>query len=157
MRSLMAICVIGTLLETGCAMSVDERQVQEAVIEPQFLGWMQDGQVTRQQLSRRLGEPTQHYEGGRIWMYRLILIERDRVATEQEVQRLWPWMGFGYDFRNARRAKMAREGELRVIRAGQDELRAAELALAEAEYALVVVMDDSGVVRRHSLVRGSRP
>lgn len=147
----MPLAVLLLLLVAGCGVprplvGVDESVVREDFVARRWLSTIQDGSSTRDEIIRLLGPPTQTFQGGGIHVYRLILVEPKVSADEYRlfVGGVIPrrpvvreeYLAAYYDEWLKR---LAERGTLNLGR--------------EAEYSLVLVFDQTGVLRTHRLLR----
>jgi hypothetical protein len=126
---------------------LDEKYVSVSFVRERWLGFLKDGTTNRQDLLASLGEPTGQYAGGRIFAYRLLLVEdeREKLAKAR--------MLFKEADINDRREALAKKGRLLVYRREMKADLGLELFAREAEYSLVIVFDDRGTVSKSSLRR----
>ncbi len=159
---LVAACGSGSVFVAG----LDERYVAEEFVARRWLSAIQDGAATRDEVIRLLGPPTQTFQGDEIFVYRLILAEPE-VSVEQ--YRLSAGIDFPYTpavrkdpsaqygeriaALNERRKRLAEQGTPIVLGPGDDHARHLQILGREAEYSLVLVFDQRGVLRTHRLLR----
>lgn len=151
---LVTACGSGSMYPTG----LHERYVAEEFVARRWLSAVQDGSSTRDEIIRVLGSPTQTFQGGGIYAYRLILAEPE-VSAEQYRQSagvaMDPFRAYE-EWRgalNERRKRLAEQGTPIVVSPGNDHARHFQILGREAEYNLVLVFDERGTLRTHRLLR----
>jgi hypothetical protein len=125
--------------------SLDERFVCEAYVLKRWLPFVSQG-ATEEVIIRRLGEPTEVFENGRIIVFDLV-ISNDMVYQGEL---------YHYDasFHNRRRRELSqRDDSLVVVRPGDEFKRPLLIKDREAEYSLVLVFDDFRKLRSFRLLR----
>lgn len=133
---------------------LDETYVAEEFVARRWLSAVQDGSSTRDEIIRLLGSPTQTFQGGGIYAYRLILAEPEVSAEQYRLSAglafpltpaVWKDPSAAYDERiaalNERRKRLAEQGTPIVVSPGNDHARHFQILGREAEYSLVLVFD----------------
>ena len=150
---------IMSLLLMACAAEVlNESLVSEPYVRERWLSYLEDGKTKRDEIIRRLGEPTSSYQDNRILGYRLLLIEDGREITEKEYRTALIHFESAYRDRyfgwiNNRRTLLSEKGILFTVRDQNKEDKLLEILSREAEYRLVLVFDDHDTLAQHSLRR----
>jgi len=133
---------------------LSDKYVSEAFVREQWLSFLKEGLTMRQDVLEHLGEPTEQYEEGRIIAYRLLLAENDRKDLWRF---LWFWCTVheeGWEAEiNERREALSKKEHLLIFRNELKEKLLPELLAREAEYSLVIVFDEQGIVKASSLKR----
>lgn len=146
MKYVAAVFVLLSLC--GCTespVSLDERFVCESYVLKRWLPFVSQG-ATEEVIIRRLGEPAEIFENGRIIVFDLVI--SNEMIHQKEL--------YGYDtsFHNQRRRELsARDDSLVAIRPGDEYKRPLLLRNREAEYSLVLVFDDLRTLRSFRLLR----
>ena len=133
---------------------LSDKYVSEAFVREYWLNFLKDGSTMRHEVLEHLGEPTEQYEEGRIIAYRLLLTEHDRGDLWHF---LWVWCQTqkeGWEAKiNERREALSKKEHLLVFRHELKGKLLPELMAREAEYSLVIVFDEQGIVKDSSLKR----
>lgn len=137
---------------------LDETFVSEPYVREKWLPSLVDGKTGRNEIIRRLGEPTSSFQSGTILGYRLILVEAGRDILETEyrniiVNRDYSYLSGYYGWVNHRRKLLSEKGTLFIVREQNKEDKLLEILSRETEYSLVLVFDDQGTLARQSLRR----
>jgi len=74
-RISLSLTVQGLLLLSAFGCSAPTLKVADAELEAKWLGFIKDGSTTKQDALLKLGLPSEHFEGERILVYRLMLFE----------------------------------------------------------------------------------
>lgn len=137
---------------------LDETFVSEPYVRERWLPFLADGKTEKSEILRRLGEPTSGYQDNTVLGYRLILVEDGRDITEKEYRTAL--MNFEsahrdryYGWINNRRKLLSEKGTLLPLREENKDDRLLDILSREAEYSLVLVFDDQGVLAKHHLRR----
>lgn len=141
-------------LPTGCATPLREDCVEPVHIRERWLPPIENGCTTIDTLGARLGQETRRFESGSVRVWVLVLVESEvepDLATYLATESAWRWRSG--DARSAYRERLDRHGRLATVSAEAIELRRLWPTRREAEYHLIVSVDDHGVVQRHSLLR----
>lgn len=77
--SLIAVLSLMSLSFCGCAEHVVK--VADAEVETKWLGFLEDGSITKQDVLLKLGLPAENFEGERILVYRLVLTENEGLVN----------------------------------------------------------------------------
>lgn len=172
-RAAAALCVLAS---HGCAsdlLPLGDTYIKESYVSQRWLAFIQEEKSTQTEIRTSLGEPTVSYQEGNILGYRLILVETDRESTLNDYQislgrnSLWVWAtrdpgGASNRWKayrgtipahNMKRQKLSETGTLLVIRSTDQEQRYFDLLSREAEYTLVFVFNESGVLRSYRMLR----
>ena len=150
---------IMSLSLTACAAeTLNETFVIEPYVRERWLSYLEDGKTKREEITRKLGEPTSSYQDNRILGYRLILIEDGRDITEKEYRTALinfesAYRDGYYGWINSRRKLLSERGVLFTVCDQNKEDKILEILSREAEYSLVLVFDDHDTLARHSLRR----
>jgi len=153
----LGFILFGTLC--ACAAEVlNESLVSEPYVRERWLSYLEDGKTKRDEIIRRLGEPTSSYQDNRILGYRLLLIEDGRDITEKEYRTALIIFESAYRERyfgwiNNRRKQLSEKGTLFTVRDQNKEDKLLEILSREAEYSLVLVFDDHDTLAQHRLRR----
>ena len=142
--------IIVLLSLCGCAVeqpsvSLDERFVCESYVLKRWLPFVSQG-ATEEVIIRRLGEPAEIFENGRIIVFDLVI--SNEMVHQEEL--------YHYDtsFHNRRRRELSeRDDSLVAIRPGDEYKRPLLLKNREAEYSLVLVFDGFRTLRSFRLLR----
>jgi hypothetical protein len=138
---LLSLC--GCMVEQP-PVSLDERFVCESYVLKRWLPFVSQG-ATEEVIIRRLGEPAEIFENGRIIVFDLV------ISDEMIHQELY---GYDISFHNRRRRELSeRDDSLVAIRPGDEYKRPLLLKNREAEYSLVLVFDDFRTLRSFRLLR----
>lgn len=141
MSAVTSALVIAAALTLSCAHTPSRLQPSaKALLPDEWLATIQDGVTTRAGVATDLGQPTVWFEGGRIFAYRLI-VEGTRASYPASEERHGTFFISGANLL----AWVARKES-------HDVPLVWELS-RDAEYALVLVFDDAGTLRRHVLKR----
>jgi hypothetical protein len=137
----------------------DETFVTESYVHQRWLPYIQEGKVTRKEVIAHLGEPTEYYKKGRIFAYRLLLVEGDHKIIADYYKKIMAWKVEGWQsvkwesLVNERRKALSEKGNLSVFRENANDEMAFALRAREAEYSLILVFDDNNILSKHSLLR----
>ncbi len=159
---------IGVVL-AGCATPpvLDDTYVREAYVRQRCLPGVEVDKTTRAEILTRLGLPTASLSDGRVLAYRLLLADsavapmtvgeyQDRMGLGSAQPPFWrspdPYPG-GALQHNYRRQQLSKSCTLVTVTPSVAEERAIDLVGREAEYALVLSFDDSGLLRNLSFRR----
>ncbi len=161
-RKLTTLSIL--LISCGCAPKLlDDTYVKESFVLSNWLQFVQDGIVSKEEVIRSLGQPTDIFLDGRILIFRLILAEEEFMAKQYKY-----YMGLDYPWasknpvgafyarisaHNKRRQHLTLKDTLIVISRNYDENRFWQILGREAEYSLVLVFDDKGILETHRLLR----
>ena len=137
---------------------LDESFVSEPYVRERWLSYLEDGKTKRDDIIRRLGEPTSSYKGNTILGYRLILVEDGRDISEKEYRNALinfesAYRDGYYGWINDRRKLLSEKGTLFTVREQNKDDKLLEILSREAEYSLVLVFDDHGTLAKHNLRR----
>lgn len=137
-----AVTVFYVLTVLGCA-TAPAPYLKESYVKESWLPFIQNNKTTKMEIIKLLGEPTEYFEKGRIFAYRLILENPEHRATINDC--------------NPKRSEelVPEKGDLLVIRENKKEDRYLDIVCRVAEYSLVIVFDENDVQLRHSLIRVS--
>jgi len=147
------------LMMTACAHDkLDESFISESYVRQRWLSSMEDGKTKRDEIIRRLGEPTSNFQNGTILGYRFLLVQEGREISETEyrnniVNRDSAYIGGYYAWVNNERKFLSEKGTLFTLREENKDDRILEILSREAEYSLVLVFDDQGTLEKHNLRR----
>jgi hypothetical protein len=141
--------VVFLVVAAGCALTLDDRYVRESFVRGRWLQFLQDGRTSQQEVTASLGEPSAYLQDGKILAYRLILVEEDREVTEEEYQQ----DKGSKSAVNKRRQALSENGRLLVVRGTMEDERFWLLRSRAAEYSLVLMFDESHILRTHSFLR----
>jgi len=135
-----------------------ESFISEPYVRERWLSYLEDGRTKKDEIIRRLGEPTSRFQNGIILGYRLILVEEGGDISEKEyrsiiltrdaayTQRYYAWV-------NKERKLLSEKGILFTLRDENKDDKILEILSREAEYSLVLVFDAHGTLAKHDLRR----
>ena len=154
----LPLFIMSLSLMACAADTLNESFVSEPYVRGRWLSYLEDGKTKRQEVIRRLGEPTSSFQDNRILGYRLLLIEDGRDITEKEYRTALINFESAYRDRyfgwiNNRRKLLSENGTLFTVRDQNKEDKRLEILSREAEYSLVLVFDDHDTLAQHSLRR----
>jgi hypothetical protein len=160
-KSFFCILLLSMLFASffGCAhVNLDETFISEPYVRERWLPYIADGRTERKEIIQRLGEPTSSFQSGKILGYRLILVEEGRDLSEKEYGNILinldaAYIGGFYGWVDYRRKSLSEKGTLFTVREQNKEEKLLEILSREAEYSLVLVLDDHGTLAHHSLRR----
>jgi hypothetical protein len=137
---------------------LDESFVSEPYVRERWLSYLEDGKTKRDEILRRLGDPTCSFQNNTILGYRLLLVEEGRDISEKEYRSVLinvdsAYLGGYYVWVNNRRKLLSEKGTLFTVREQNKEDKLLEILSREAEYSLVLVFDDYDTLAQHSLRR----
>jgi len=141
----------------GCAHTLadlDETYVTESFVSHRWLSFVQDGVVSKDEVIRQLGQPTAIFEGGRIFCYRLLLVEKE-LPEKKHNGHMRPdphYLRF-VEVSNQRRKRLAELDQLLVMGPKYEPSFYWQIVGREAEYSLVLVFNKNGILERHRLQR----
>jgi hypothetical protein len=141
----------------GCAHTLadlDETYVTESFVSRRWLSFVQDGVVSKDEVIRQLGQPTAIFEGGRILGYRLLLVEKELPEKKHKgYMRPDPRYFRFVEVSNQRRKQLAELDQLLVMRPEYEPSLYWQIVGREAEYSLVLVFNENGILQSHRLQR----
>jgi len=149
---LLALC---SLPLAGCSMPTQIPTLSDQQVRQKWLSPIADGHTTRSDVQKLLGEPAFRFSNDRIFGYRLILAHRSTEPSNEEYLNEANWRG-KFEANNDRRKQIAEKGALLSIRDVNEESVRKLILLREAEFGLLLVFDDSGVLSQHSFSRINR-
>lgn len=146
--------VLAAVLGMGCVHAPPgEAYAAESYVRARWLPPLHDGTTRRDDVIAELGAPTATFQAGRIHAYRLLLVERDAPLASSGYDTLVSFWG-GIVGTDARREALSTERRaLVVMREAPDDERLLWELTREAEYGLVLVFDQGGMLQRHRLTR----
>lgn len=153
-RILLALALF-SLPMAGCSMPKQLPRLSDQQVRQRWLSPIADGRTTRNEAQQLLGEPAFRFSNDRIFGYRLILAHRSTEPSNEEYLNESNWRG-KYEANNDRRRQIAERGSLLSIRDVNEESVRKLILLREAEFGLLLVFDESGVLSQHSFSRINR-
>jgi len=158
LRSVFLLFIMSLSLMACAADTLNESFVSEPYVRERWLSYLEDGKTKREEITRRLGEPTSSFQNNTILGYRLILVEEGRDLSEKEYQNVLinvesAYLGRYYGWVNDRRKQLSEKGTLFTIREQNREDKLLEILSREAEYSLVLVFDNQGTLTTHDFRR----
>lgn len=154
-RRLAGVVAAAFAVLSACATPLAETHTDLAAVAA-MLPSIVDGVAAVAEVEATHGAPTARFDGGRVLVWTLLLVEPDlRIDVDgRGVMRPTPDVDRkGGAARSARRAALAARGALRTVPAADVAAREVWPVWREAEYHLVVEADASGRVARHSFQR----
>jgi hypothetical protein len=139
----------------GCSAPQQLPTLSNEQVRQRWLSPIADGRTTRTDVQKLLGEPAFRFSNDRIFAYRLILAHRSTEPSNEEYLNESNWRG-KFEENNNRRKQIADNGALLSIRDVNEESVRKLILLREAEFGLLLVFDDSGVLSQHSFSRINR-
>lgn len=140
----------------ACATPLAEELVEPMRVQQRWLPEVVVGKTPVGAIERSFGPPTATFEHGRLRCWALMLVEKGLTVDVDDEGRMRPHpevdRGSGAA-RTARRAAIDAAGELRAVTAADHAARALWPAWREAEFHLVAVVDEEGLVERWSFLR----
>lgn len=150
-RAVAWIAVLG-----ACATPLVEERVEPTRVQQRWLPDLVVGKTPVGAIERSFGPPTATFERGRLRCWVLMLVEKGLTVDVDDEGRMRPQpevdRGSGAT-RTARRAAIDAAGELRAVTAVDHAERALWPVWREAEFHLVAVVDEEGLVERWSFAR----
>jgi hypothetical protein len=155
---ILTLFIMSLSLMACAADTLNESFVSEPYVHERWLSYLEDGKTKREEITRRLGEPTSSFQNNTILGYRLILVEEGRDLSEKEYQNVLinvesAYLGRYYGWLNDRRKLLSEKGALFTVRDQNKEDKILEILSREAEYSLVLVVDDHDTLAQQSLRR----
>jgi hypothetical protein len=154
----LTLFIMSLSLMACAADTLNESLVSEPYVHERWLSYLEDGKTKREEIIRRLGEPTSSFQDNRILGYRLLLIEDGRNITEKEYRTALinfesAYRDRYYGWINDRRKLFSEKGALFTVRDQNKEDKLLEILSREAEYSLVLVFDEQDTLATNSLRR----
>jgi len=146
MKYVAAILVLLSLC--GC-MDTTPEFISESSVLKRWLPFISQG-ADEQAIVKRLGEPTETFENGRILAYDLII--SDELVYSAYQRGIDGYGEIGFHNRRCRELT-ARDDSLVVIRPGVEYKRPWLIRSRVGEYSLVLVFDDSRTLQSFRLLR----
>jgi len=153
----LALATACTLPMMSLQRAPGETLTSEPHLRDRWLPRLEDGATRREDVVAALGDPTSTFQANAILAYRLLLVDGPEPLTSRAHRSLVGAGGWSAVFSDgwARIGRDARREALVLGVAHQD--RSDERLLwelsREAEYSLVLVFDDRGILLRHALTR----
>lgn len=155
-RTALAAAAVATSWLAACATPLDEARVEPMHAQQRWLPAIVADATPVGALERSFGPPTATFERGRLRCWALMLVEKGLAVDVDDDGRMRPQpavdRGSGAA-RTARREAIDAAGELRAVTAADVAARALWPVWREAEFHLVAVVDEEGLVSRWSFVR----
>lgn len=158
LRRISLLVMISALFMACAHEKLDETFVSEPYVRERWLPFLADVKTEKSEIIQRLGEPTSSFQNGAILGYRLILVEEGRELPEEEYRKIIiqhdvAFVTPYYGWVNKRRKQLSEKGTLLPLREENKDDRLLDILTREAEYSLVLVFDDKGVLDKHHLRR----
>jgi hypothetical protein len=156
-RVFLLFIMLGSLF--ACATeTLNETFVSEPYVRERWLPFLADGKTEKSGIIQRLGEPTSSFQNHAILGYRLILVEEGRELQEEEYRKIIiqhdvAYVTPYYGWVNNRRKQLSEQGSLLTLREENKDDRLLDILTREAEYSLILIFDDQGVLAKHDLRR----
>ena len=152
---ILLLLVLFNLPLAGCTVPEQVPTLSDQQVRQRWLSPIADGRTTRADVQQLLGEPAFRFSNDRIFGYRLVLAHRGTEPSNEEYLNEANWRA-KYQDTNARRQQIAESGSLLSIRDANEESVRKLILLREAEFGLLLVFDDSGLLSQHSFSRIKR-
>lgn len=129
----------------------------ESYVSSRFLPPLDIGVSTRKQVVEKIGEPSNIFENGRIYTYRLIINEwKDGLSDKKYLEYIGQYYPQISTFTNlsAKRFKHLDEvGTLLIVTDENVEQYEKEIISSVGEFHLVLIFTPDGILNRYSLIR----
>jgi outer membrane protein assembly factor BamE (lipoprotein component of BamABCDE complex) len=143
-------CFLVTFLFIGCTYGKLQRlDIEGNEIQRQWLDAMENGKTMREEVLLKFGIPSAQFEGERILTYRMVLEKKKKNQTS-------------YRVRGKKKPSSKKEVDLKEDISSEDRLMVVSRELDPrqvytlwriAQYDLVLVFGESGVLEKHSLIK----
>lgn len=153
-RTLLLLALFGLSL-AGCSTPRQIPRLSDEQVRQRWLASIADGRTTRKDVQQLLGDPAYRFSSDRIFGYRFVLAHRGTEPSDEDYQNESNWRG-KYEANNDRRRQIAEVGSLMIIRDSNEESYRKLILLREAEFGLLLVFDESGVLAQHKFSRINR-
>jgi hypothetical protein len=140
----------------ACATPLSEERVELAHVRQRWLPAITEGKTPVGAIEQAFGPPTASFEAGRVRCWTLMLVEKGLKVAVDEAARMRAdpiVVRSSGAARTERRAALDADGQLRAVTPADQADRALWPVWREAEFHLVAVVDEEGLVARWSFTR----